>query len=68
MRNRTTRPIKLVIEGAEDEFLIPAMGEALVSLDNGYAHSVEFCDDLVLVTTEGPDDIVEVTILGPDGQ
>lgn len=42
VRNYTSKPLTLFIEPYCDEFEIPSQGEAIVTLDDGEAHSLDF--------------------------
>jgi hypothetical protein len=45
IRNKTTEPLTLCIEPVFTEYRIPAGGTALVTLDDGENHSLDYFDE-----------------------
>ncbi len=64
IRNRTSKPLSLVIEVHATEFEVPVGGEAIVFLEDDRPHSIDVWNDQVTVWNEGEDE-AEVEINGP---
>ncbi len=60
IRNKGTRPLTIFIELQCDEFEVPVGGEAIIRLEDGLPHSIDFEDGWVTIWDEGTSASVEV--------
>ena len=63
--NNTDKPLRIRIERAGVDHFVPAQGQALVALDDGYGQEIVIGEGKITIWTEGPFDEVDVTILEP---
>lgn len=62
IRNYLSAPMTIFIEPICDQYEVPAGGEAIVTLEDGHPHSLDFhADNWLSIWNEGPDfAVVEV--------
>jgi len=66
IRNRGSKPLPLLIEVRCKEYTVPIGGEAIVTLDDSRAHSIDVhAEDFITVWNEGKEQ-ADVEIASPE--